>query len=126
MTRILVVDDDALILQALTKILQNEGHEVIAHTDPHKASKELEFSVVITDFMMPNLNGIELRRPNYERGVHRPSSYFGPGCFVRTLNNQSPQVMNSVWRSSPPKVQFVSVSVGVARYANNVPFGETT
>lgn len=60
MTRILVVDDDALICQALSRILQNEGHEVVSHTDPHKAAEERDFSVVITDFMMPNMNGIEL------------------------------------------------------------------
>ena len=60
MIRILVVDDDALILQALTRILQSEGHEVIGHTDPHKAIEERDFSIVVTDFMMPNLNGIEL------------------------------------------------------------------
>ncbi len=60
MIRVLVVDDDALILQALTRILQNEGYEVVSHTDPHKAAEELGFSIVITDFMMPNLNGIEL------------------------------------------------------------------
>jgi response regulator RpfG family c-di-GMP phosphodiesterase len=60
MIRILVVDDDALILQALTRILQNEGHQVVGHTDPHKAAEERDFSIVITDFMMPNMNGIEL------------------------------------------------------------------
>ncbi len=60
MTKILVVDDDALILQALSRILQTEGYEVVAHTDPDKAAEERDFSVVITDFMMPNLNGIEL------------------------------------------------------------------
>jgi response regulator RpfG family c-di-GMP phosphodiesterase len=60
MIRILVVDDDALILQALSRILQSEGHEVIGHTDPTKAAEERDFSVVITDFMMPNFNGIEL------------------------------------------------------------------
>jgi response regulator RpfG family c-di-GMP phosphodiesterase len=58
--RILVVDDDALILQALARILQAEGYEVIAHSDPLKAAEERGFSVVVTDFMMPNLNGIEL------------------------------------------------------------------
>ena len=58
--RILVVDDDALILQALSRILQSEGYDVVAHSDPVKASQEEKFSVVITDFMMPQLNGIEL------------------------------------------------------------------
>ncbi len=60
MAKILVVDDDALILQALTKVLENEGHAVVAHTDPRKAIEERGFSVVMTDFMMPHLNGIEL------------------------------------------------------------------
>jgi response regulator RpfG family c-di-GMP phosphodiesterase len=58
--RVLVVDDDALILQALTKILTNEGYEVVAHTDPIKAAEVRDFSVVITDYMMGGMTGIEL------------------------------------------------------------------
>lgn len=58
--RILIVDDDALILQALSRILQSEGYDVVAHTDPMKAAEERDFTLVITDFMMPQLNGIEL------------------------------------------------------------------
>ncbi len=60
MDRILVVDDDALILQALSRILSAEGYEVVSHSDPLKAAHEKDFAVVITDFMMPNMNGIEL------------------------------------------------------------------
>ncbi|MBI3182211.1 MAG: response regulator [Myxococcales bacterium] len=60
MDRILVVDDDALILQALTRILTLEGYKVVAHSDPLRALEERDFAVVITDFMMPNMNGIEL------------------------------------------------------------------
>ena len=60
MNRILVVDDDALILQALSRILQSEGYEVICHADPMRALHERDFVVVITDFMMPQLNGVEL------------------------------------------------------------------
>lgn len=58
--RILLVDDDPLILQALTRIIQSEGYEVIAHSDPTKAVEERDFAVVLTDFMMPAMNGIEL------------------------------------------------------------------
>lgn len=57
---VLVVDDDSLIAQALAKILETEGFHVIAHTDPVKASEERGFAIVLTDFMMPNLTGIEL------------------------------------------------------------------
>jgi putative nucleotidyltransferase with HDIG domain len=60
MDRILVVDDDALILQALTRILSSEGYDVVAHQDPLEAAREADFSVVISDFMMPQMNGIEL------------------------------------------------------------------
>jgi response regulator RpfG family c-di-GMP phosphodiesterase len=60
MNRILVVDDDALILQALSRILQAEGYEVICHADPLQAKHERDFTVVITDFMMPQMNGVEL------------------------------------------------------------------
>src|SRR5258705_7295960 len=60
MAQILVVDDDALILQALSKVVEMEGHHPVAHTDPRKALEEKDFSVIITDFMMPHINGIEL------------------------------------------------------------------
>ncbi|MGQ0507518.1 MAG: response regulator [Myxococcaceae bacterium] len=60
MDRILLVDDDALILQALTRILVAEGYEVVTRTDPLKAAEEHGFAVVISDFMMPDMNGIEL------------------------------------------------------------------
>jgi len=58
--RILIVDDDALILQALTRILESEGYDVVAHADPTLAAEERDFALVITDFMMPQLDGIEL------------------------------------------------------------------
>jgi putative nucleotidyltransferase with HDIG domain len=60
MDRILVVDDDVLILAALSRILQAEGYEVITYSDPALAAREVGFKVVLTDFMMPYLNGIEL------------------------------------------------------------------
>jgi response regulator RpfG family c-di-GMP phosphodiesterase len=67
MDRILVVDDDPLILAALSRILQSEGYEVITHTDPAQAAKEEGFQVVLTDFMMPLLNGVELLRTLREK-----------------------------------------------------------
>ncbi|MDY7229415.1 HD domain-containing phosphohydrolase [Hyalangium rubrum] len=60
MDRILVVDDDVRILAALSRILHSEGYEVVTHNDPVQAAREEGFQVVLTDFMMPFLNGIEL------------------------------------------------------------------
>ncbi|MCI0571936.1 MAG: HD domain-containing protein [Myxococcaceae bacterium] len=60
MDRILVVDDDVLILQALTRILENEGYDVVSHSEPELAAREEGLSVILTDYMMPGMNGVEL------------------------------------------------------------------
>src|SRR5215469_16271947 len=60
MDRILLVDDDLLILQALSRILEGEGYKVVARDNPLEALKETDYVAVITDFMMPQMNGIEL------------------------------------------------------------------
>ncbi len=58
--RILVVDDDSFIVAGLTQILEAEGYSVAGYTDPLKAAEERNFEVVLTDFVMPGMNGIEL------------------------------------------------------------------
>ncbi|MBE2250879.1 MAG: HD domain-containing protein [Myxococcus sp.] len=60
MERFLLVDDDPSITDVLTRVLQSMGHPVIVHNDPLAAAQETDFDLVLTDFMMPNLNGIEL------------------------------------------------------------------
>ncbi len=60
MERFLLVDDDPSITDVLRRVLESMGHPVILHNDPLAAAQETEFDLVLTDFMMPNLNGIEL------------------------------------------------------------------
>ncbi|MEW6430118.1 MAG: HD domain-containing phosphohydrolase [Myxococcota bacterium] len=62
MERFLVVDDDANITEVLSKVLRSMGFAVVAHTDPREAAKETGFDLVVTDFMMPHLSGVELLR----------------------------------------------------------------
>ncbi len=59
MNRILLVDDDKLVLGALGRFLRAQGYDVVTHQDARQALKEQGFGVVITDFMMPEMNGIE-------------------------------------------------------------------
>ena len=61
-SRILVVDDDPEITTVVSKLTENMGLQPIPHTDPREAAKETNFDLLITDFMMPNLSGIELIR----------------------------------------------------------------
>jgi response regulator RpfG family c-di-GMP phosphodiesterase len=61
--RILVVDDEEIVLVALYETLRREHYEVVTLSDPAAALTELkknEFSVIITDQRMPTLTGLEL------------------------------------------------------------------
>lgn len=58
--RFLVVDDDPSITEALARVVKSMGFEAIAHTDPREAARETQFDLVITDFMMPHMSGVEL------------------------------------------------------------------
>jgi len=62
-TRILVVDDDELILASLSEFLRLEGYEVETSASFREASAHLgaeAFQVVIADVSMPEVDGLEL------------------------------------------------------------------
>ncbi len=63
---ILVVDDDELILSSLRGLFTLETeYELLSFSDPKEAVKELgrrPIDVVISDFLMPEVNGVELLR----------------------------------------------------------------
>ena len=59
--KILVVDDEDTLRNMLTDVLVEEGYEVFAAPNGEEAVKKLReeyFELVITDIMMPGLNGI--------------------------------------------------------------------
>ena len=47
------------------------GFEVVSHTDPREAAQERAFDLVITDFMMPHMSGVELLN---SLRTHRPEA----------------------------------------------------
>jgi CheY-like chemotaxis protein len=60
---ILVVDDDAQLLEMTLRLLQAEGYLVFGAADGRKASQMLArqpFDVVLTDLLMPDRDGLEL------------------------------------------------------------------
>ena len=60
---ILFVDDNAGSRQAFTKIIRLHGHEVMEAANATEALKILDsfqLELVITDFVMPNMNGFQL------------------------------------------------------------------
>ena len=61
-TRILVVDDEEIVLVALRDTLRLVGYEVVTAHDGIQALERLqheEFAVILTDHQMPTLTGLE-------------------------------------------------------------------
>jgi CheY-like chemotaxis protein len=63
MTTILVVDDEFLITDILVDVLEEDGFRVLTASNGRKALEILDKetpALVVTDFMMPLMNGLEL------------------------------------------------------------------
>ncbi|MCU0589553.1 MAG: response regulator [Syntrophobacteraceae bacterium] len=65
--RILVVDDEQMIVDMAARILEQLGYRVTVRTDPREVlellhSTPADFDLLITDFTMPHLTGLELAR----------------------------------------------------------------
>lgn len=75
-TKILIVDDDDSFLSSMRRIMRSH-FDIVTTTDPVQALKILEhqgpFAVVISDFRMPFMNGIELfsKIHSFDKNIQR-------------------------------------------------------
>jgi CheY-like chemotaxis protein len=85
--RILVVDDDPLIIRVLCEVLEKDGHEVVA-ANGGKAGMDMfsaaqrrgkPFAVVITDLGMPRIDGRKV------------------ASFVKSLSQSTPVILLTGW-----------------------------
>lgn len=64
MSSVLVVDDDMVIAQMVARVVEFNGHTPIIETSSFEAaakySKDRSLGCAIVDYMMPNLDGVEL------------------------------------------------------------------
>ncbi len=59
---ILVVDDEQIILDSIRKLLKNEDYEILTVSsvnDGLEAIKKTDINIVLTDLMMPEIDGLE-------------------------------------------------------------------
>jgi len=73
--RILVVDDEPIVCDAMTMLLSHDGHQIVQAHGGTEALAELEathFDLVFTDFKMPRMNGAELARAIHEKYPDKP------------------------------------------------------
>ncbi|MDJ0844510.1 response regulator [Crocosphaera sp.] len=65
MSKVLVVEDTVSEMELIRQYLQDSGYTVIATTDAKEALRKIhqhQPNVIITDLVMPGMNGLELCR----------------------------------------------------------------
>ncbi|MBN1869079.1 MAG: response regulator [Candidatus Omnitrophica bacterium] len=94
--KILVIDDEELIIRSLAKLLEKSGYETfIAKTgrDAIVMVEEEDFNLIISDIRMPGLNGIEAVKAIYqfldEKGERRPPVIFITGYADKECENEA-------------------------------------
>ena len=69
--RVIIIDDEAEVVSSLVDLLKNSGLEVEGETDSEKFIKRLEeehFDVIVTDFKMPRVSGLDIARKVNQEG----------------------------------------------------------
>jgi DNA-binding NtrC family response regulator len=75
MKKILIVDDDRVVLASCKRILQSEGYEVILTSSVKEALQRLEekkFDILLVDVIMPEYDGMYLIGNVRENLPHLP------------------------------------------------------
>jgi two-component system cell cycle response regulator CpdR len=70
MAHILLVEDDESLRKFLALALTRAGHEVVDYGDGHEAwavLKDADFDLLLTDIVMPGMDGIELAKRAAEK-----------------------------------------------------------
>jgi two-component system cell cycle response regulator CpdR len=91
MQRILLAEDDSSMRAFLERALVKAGYEVISFengADALDRLKEEPFTLLLTDIVMPRMDGIELARRASELDPEL-KNMFNTGFAAVTLNNES-------------------------------------
>ena len=90
--RILIVDDNSFGLSARKSVLQELGHEVVTSNSPREAlilCAGAPFQVIVTDYRMPHMTGIEFIRQLREQGITVPVVLVSGFTDTLGLNEQN-------------------------------------
>jgi EAL domain-containing protein (putative c-di-GMP-specific phosphodiesterase class I) len=75
MARVLLVDDDPLVLRGIGRVLRQRGYDVTTATNGHDATTLVDqhnFDVVLSDIAMPGMDGLQLLREVRARDLSVP------------------------------------------------------
>lgn len=118
--KILVAEDDLTSVTILRKILQKAGHQVVVSCDGVEALEAMArntFDVLITDWMMPRLDGIELIHRIRKRDEPAPliivtTALAFAEARIKALDAGADEYLTKPYR---PGVILESIKSGLAR-----------
>lgn len=73
--KVLIVEDDPNMREALANMLTHSGYETVVAQEGQEALnilQKIEVDLVISDFRMPGMNGVDLHFSMQERGMKQP------------------------------------------------------
>jgi FixJ family two-component response regulator len=89
MSTVFIVDDDAGVLKALSRLLRTKGYDVRSFTSPRDFLAHHDATVpgcAVLDVSMPGLDGLELQQALTAGGSHRPVIFVtGKGDIPTTV-----------------------------------------
>ncbi len=92
--KVVLVDDEEMVLDTLRTFLELETeYQVIGFTDPTEAvafGRENTVDLVVSDFLMPGISGIDLLRDYTESNPHAPrillTGYADKASAIKAIN----------------------------------------
>jgi CheY-like chemotaxis protein len=106
MSSILIIDDEAEVSRALRRVLERAGHAVTTCTgaeDGLKAFREAPADVVITDIIMPKMNGITLMHAIRELRPQTPIVAISGGGNFGPTDYQPEAITTSAYLAAAEK-----------------------
>ena len=96
--KILIIDDEELIIKSFTKLLEKNGYNVFVAKKGEDAlviSEEEDFDLIIVDIKMPGINGVETVKSLYELKGKKTPTIFISGYAEDELQKQA-EALNPV------------------------------
>ena len=116
--RILLLDDNTLGLSARKSVLEELGHEIVATSSPHEALElcaQRSFDVVVTDYRMPSLNGVEFISRLREQGIRVPVVLVSGFTDTLGLNEENTGADVVIQKSNHEVTHLVRAVTGLLR-----------
>ncbi len=113
MSTILIVDDEFMIANILELAFEDEGYEVVKAANGRKGLEVLERerpALVITDFMMPVMDGLEMARKIREHPLHKHLPILLMSGAQGSIGRATPQLFAAVF-DKPFKIDDVVAKV---------------